>query len=327
VFLLVALVPWLNQLHIPLGAMAVWLFIVFSIPAHFFNVGWIPLIADVIPEQDRAGLVTARMMVNNATVSVFNFLFGQWLSHLPFPYNYSLMYVFGFTASLVSMWYLLKLQIPDSVPMPRPAARPRMDLAQARQALAEHTGLVRIILNTIFHGIGLWLAAPLYVLYYVRHLNASDAWIGLLGTVATLAAIIAVPGWQRIMRAWGKPVTLKRTIVLVGLFPIAVGLLPNLNVILLLAAVHNLVVPGVNLSHFTTLLEVTPEKTRPVATSWYISIVNIGAFICPLLGVLLADWIGLRTMLVFCGLLSCIGSFSFWIWPVQPAPSTQVSPA
>jgi Na+/melibiose symporter-like transporter len=273
------------------------------------------LIAEAVNERSRAGLVTARMMISYAVTALFSFLFGQLLSYVAFPYNYTLMYLIGFVASMVSMVYLLKLEIPDAVPVIRQPGV-RLSLARLRQATAEHPGLSRIITNTFLHGMGLWVASPLYILRYVRVLDANDAWIGLSSTVATLAAIIATPIWRKIMARWGKSTTLKRTIVLIGLYPIAVGLLPSLSLILIAIAFYNMIAPGVNLSHFTTLLEVTPEENRPGYTSWYISLVNTGAFIGPLLGVVIANRLGIASTLVICGILSILGSTSFWWWPV-----------
>ena len=314
-YLLIAAIPWLEKLHLPLGSLAVWVMVITTIPAHFFNVGWFALLAEAVDVRSRAGLVTSRMMISYAVTALFSFLFGQLLSYVDFPYNYGLMYVIGFAASMVSSLYLLKLKIPDAVPV---VSQPgtRLNLARLRQEAARHPGLSRIITNTFMHGMGLWLAAPLYILRYVRELDANDAWIGLSSTVATLAAIVATPFWRRMMNRWGKSATLKRTIVLIGLYPIAVGLLPSLSLILLAIAFYNMVAPGVNLSHFTTLLEVTPDENRPGYTSWYISLVNTGAFIGPLLGVVIADWLGIAPTLIICGVLSILGSTSFWWWPV-----------
>jgi MFS family permease len=323
-YLLIAAVPWLDGLHIPLGSLVVWVLIIGTIPAHFFNVGWIPLLAEAVDERSRAGLVTSRMMISYGVTALFSFLFGQLLSYVLFPYNYALMYLIGFAASMLSMVYLLKLEIPDAVPVVRqPGARP--NLARLRQAMLEHPGLSRIIINTFLHGLGLWLAAPLYILRYVRELDAQDAWIGLSGTIATLAAIVATPVWRKIMARWGKSATLKRTIVLIGLYPIAVGLSPSLTLILFAIAFYNLIAPGVNLSHFTTLLEVTPEENRPGYTSWYISLVNTGAFVGPLLGVLIAGRLGIASTLMLCGVLSILGSTSFWWLPVKDEPKNAIS--
>jgi Na+/melibiose symporter-like transporter len=323
-YLLIAAIPWLGGLHIPLGSLVVGVLVLSTLPAHFFNVGWFPLLAEAVDARSRAGLVTARMMIANATTALFSFLFGQLLSYIVFPYNYTLMYVIGFSASVGSMLCLIKLKIPDAVPVVRQPGT-RLSLARLRQEMVDHPGLTRIIMNTFMHGMGLWVASPLYILRYVRELDAKDAWIGLSGTIATLAAILATPVWRKIMARWGQSATLKRTIVLIGLYPIAVGFLPSLTLILFAIGIYNMIAPGVNLSHFTTLLEVTPEENRPGYTSWYISLVNTGAFVGPLLGVAIADRLGIAPTLVICGVLSILGSTSFWWWPVKDDPQKPIA--
>lgn len=314
-YILLALIPFMGWLHLPLGSVVVWFLVITTIPAHFFNVGWFGLVAEAVGEHSRAGLVTARMMISNATTALFSFSFGQMLSHITFPYNYALMYIIGFSASMVSMLCLLKLKIPDAVPVVSQRGT-KLNLARVRQAMSEHPGLTRLIINTFVYSMGLWLVAPLYILRYVRQLNATDAWIGLASTIAMVAGIIATPVWQRVMARWGRSATLKRTIVLIGLFPIAVGLSPSLSLILCAVAFNNLVAPGVNLSSFLTLLEVTPEENRPGYTSWYISLLNAGAFVAPLLGVAIANRVGIAPTLVIFGALSILGATSFWWNPV-----------
>src|SRR5512133_107031 len=113
-FLLVALSPWLGFLGIKPGLMAVLILIIINAPAHFFNVGWIAMLGEVIPEPRRAAIFTARNIINQGTLSLFVFLSGQWLSSVRFPINYQSMYVVGFLASLLSTYCLCKLHVPDS---------------------------------------------------------------------------------------------------------------------------------------------------------------------------------------------------------------------
>ena len=86
-FLLVALVPFLKLLGLNLnsGTLVVAVLILISAPASFFNIGWIPMLADVIPEDRRAAVFSARNITANATTSVCVFLFGQWLNRADFP--------------------------------------------------------------------------------------------------------------------------------------------------------------------------------------------------------------------------------------------------
>ena len=320
-FLLAALIPWLPLAHISHGTLVVAVLVVMTVPAHFFNVGFIAMLGEIVPEHYRASVFAARNMIYHSTLSVFNFLFGLWLSRIAFPLNYQTMYMIGYATSMLSLYYLIKVQPAEAAPPAtvKPAARaPGAPWGGLRQNLLTHRSFMHFIFNTLLHGLGMWMAAPLYILHYVRDLHASDAWIGLQGTVASLGTIAGFALWRRIMARWGEARTLRRMILTIGLFPIAVGLLPTLALVLLAIGLNGLIVPGVNLSHFNTLLKATPEKERTEYTALYMAIVNIGAFICPLIGVALADRFGLAPVLVGCGLFSIVGSMSFRLWPVQP---------
>ncbi len=118
-FLVAAAAPWIHLEGMSQGLLVVLILVILTAPAYFFNVGWIPLLADVIPEGRRAAVFAARNIVNSSTVSVCGFLFGQWLSNEPFPINYQIMYLVGFLASMLSMVNLLRLKVPDS-PIPYP---------------------------------------------------------------------------------------------------------------------------------------------------------------------------------------------------------------
>jgi MFS family permease len=329
VYLLIALLPFLGFSETVLAAVVISLIVSFSGLAHFFNVGWIPLLSDVVPERNRAAVFSARNIIYNISMSVCGFLFGLWLEKVIFPTNYQILYAFGFITSLLSFYFLLKVQVPDSTVSSQTRDRTRFDSkgflqlghtwTEIKQVISNNKGFVRITTNTLMHGIGIWMVGPLYILHYVRNLGATEAWLGLNGTVLTSATILGFAFWRWLMGRWGEPVTLKRTILWVGFYPILVGLLPSLSLILIATAINGIMVPGVNLSHFNTLLKVTPEENRPGYTAAYMTIANLGAFVCPLIGVALADHFGIIHTMIGCGILCVLGSTAFWIWPVQSA--------
>jgi Na+/melibiose symporter-like transporter len=319
-YLLIILIPFLQFAGLSHGSMTVWVLVIASIPAHFFNVGFIPMLAEVTSEERRAAVFSARNIVYNASYSICTFLFGMWLNQVQFPGNYQIMFLVGFAASCFSTLALLKIEVPDATSVSKPAGLVDTFHKQVdtfREALTEHPEFIRITRNTLLHGLGLWLAGPLYVLYFVKTMKADDGWLGLQGTVLSAATILGFILWRRLLKLWGEQVTLKRTIVCAGIYPILAGLLPSLNLILGAVALNGLIAPGINLSHFNILLKVTPEANRPGYTALYITIVNLGAFVCPLIGVAIAGLIGTGPTLVLCGALSIIGSTSFWVWPVQ----------
>lgn len=326
-YLLIALLPLLTLAGLSLGAVVVGVLVAMSIPAHFFGVGFNAMLADIVPEKRRSAVFATRNMINASIVSIGVFLAGLWLDRLPFPLNYQLIYGFGYAASLVSLYYLLKIQVADS-PI-RPAKIQKWSWRRQWQTLQtfrrEQNEFVRIVVNTLLHGLAVWAAAPLYILYFVRELGASDAWIGLHGTIANVAAIIGYALWHRLMRQWGESKTLKLTILGVGLYPLLVGFSPALTPILFAVALNGLITPGVGLSHFNTLLKVCPDEQRPSYLAFYTTIMNIGAFVAPLAGVALANRFGLGPTLIGCGLCLILGSASFSIWPIRVADTNIIS--
>jgi len=213
--------------------------------------------------------------------------------------------------------YLIKVVVPDSIPtQANPVRGLRARGQDLRSQLIRNKSFIRITINTILHGMGMWAVLPLYVLYYVRDLGAEEAWLGLNSTIGSISMIIGFALWRWLMARWGDYVTVKRTIILAGLYPMAVALIGSLPLILIATALNGLITPGINLSHFNTLLKSTPEENRPGYTALYMTIANLGIFFGPLIGVALGNRLGFTTALIICGLASVIGSSSFWWWPV-----------
>lgn len=327
--LLFVMIPWLHLGSLSQGTLFVAVLVLWTIPAHFFNLGFIPFLSQAVSEQNRADAFATRNIISGGMISLFNFLFGIWLVRVPFPINYQAMFVLGFTLSLLSIYYLSKVNVSDvpRITVTHPTAPFWKSLTRQWSnfvsALSKVRGFTQIVINTFLHGIGLWFATPLYLLYFVRSLDASEAWLGVLGSIASLSTIFGYIFWRKIIARWGEPKTLQLTIVALGLYPLLVGSIPSLTAILFVAGLNGLIAPGVNLSHFNTFLKLIPEDKHHEYTALYLTLMNIGAFVCPILGVALANRLGFAPVLVACGLVSIIGSTSFWIWPVTKSGQSQ----
>jgi MFS family permease len=321
-FLLIALIPWLPVAQ--KGTVLIWLLILFMAPAHFFGVGWNSMMADVVPEVNRARVFAVRNMLVAMVVTAGTFAAGRWLEHIAFPINYQVLYTAGFVTSMVSVYYILQLRVPDSVISARKESKARSRrqfLRNTELAFSSQPDFVRLVINTFAHGLGLWMIAPVYVLYYVRSLGASDGWIGLNGTLASLTPIIGFYLWQRAVRRWGENRVLKRTIIFIGLYPVLVGLSPSLTPILFWTALIGLVSPGVTLSHYPMLLKICPSAQRPLYLGLYTTLMNLGAFVMPLLGVSLANRFGFQPVLIAGGLMCLTGSSLFVFRPLRTPDS------
>jgi MFS family permease len=310
-YVLVALLPWLpgnGQ-----GTVLIWLLIAFAAPSAFFGVTWNVLLAEAIPERERARVFAMRNIISAAGVTASIFLAGRWLNSAPYPGNYQILYAVGLIGGALSTFYITRLRLPDSIVprTPREPVRPAAVLRAARQAVTAQPDFFRLVLNTLGYGVGLWMIGPLYVLYFVRTLGANEGWLGLNGTIGNLTPVLGYYLWQRGIGRWGEKRVLAWTIGLVGLYPLLVGLTPNLAVILVFTALNGLLAPGTNLSHFNMLLKVCPADQRPIFLGLWTSLMNMGAFIMPLIGVALANTFGFAPVLVAGGIICLVGSSSF----------------
>jgi MFS family permease len=287
-----------------------------------FNAGWNAMLADLIPEGQRAPIFAWRNITYNAGVAVCTPLAGRLLDALAFPYGYQLAYAIGFSFALVNTWFIMRLRPPELPAPTKTEAKTRFRLAQVRQFAVEHAPYTRMILNTLAFDMGAWLVGPLYMIYYLRHLGANNAWVGTLTSISTISVMAGYYLWQRVIRRWGESRTLKVTVPAGALYPLIAGLTPVLWPLLIAALFNGLIAPGINLSHFNILLKACPSERRATYLSLYTVTMNAGAFVCPMLGVALADRIGFPPVFLIGAGLRLLGAFLFTLWPVRVPDKT-----
>jgi len=316
-FTLIVLLPFVIGFGLPVGTISVWIFILIGIPAHFFNIGFFSLLADVVSEERRATVFSARAIVNNAASAVLIFVFGVWLKEARYPVNYQVMFGVGILTSFISIQYLAKIVVPHRPPPTASRLSLFEEVRKLRVALLENAGFRSIVRNTFIQAFLLWTAGPLFILYYIKTCGADEGWLGVNGTVSGLVTIASYVFWRRWMHRFGESTTLKITMVLASTFPLLVGLSPSLVLILFANALNAFANAGVSLSHTNTLLKVMPENSRTEYAAYWSLLMNAGACFGPMVGVQLSAWFGLGPTLVICGVISTLGALSFTFWPVR----------
>lgn len=325
-FLFVALVPWVFKQH--QAEIIVAILILRAIPMNFFSAGFSPMLADIIPVRDRAQVLANRSIINSATVAVCTFLYGQWMdaaaniSWATFPVNYQLVYIVGAVGALMSTYYVSKLRVPETkivkrVPRPKvkkPSWRAFKEILHVMKH--ENRDFVRIVVNTWVFNLGAWLVMSLYMIFFVKNLNATDGWVGLNTTLANIGVILGYIIWQHVIRKLGFNRSLLLAVIPAASYAFLVALFPNLTLILLWGVLINLINPGVNLTHYNILVQLCPEERRASYMAIFSTVMNAGAFLAPMAGIALAGVIGIRWVLVIGGTIRLFGALMFHIWKV-----------
>ncbi len=315
-YLLIALLPLVLPRGLP--EVTTLILVAMAAPAVLFATGWNPLLADVVPEDLRAHVFALRSMLGSGTIALLTFVAGLMLDRGAFPRNFQWLYLVGLVGGLLSVYLVSRIDIPDTTPAEVPLLHERVSLVQAvREGLHESPQFGRLLINTLVYRLGTWMLAPLYIVFFVQELGALDSWVGLYNTVIHVAIVAGYWAWRRISVGMGDFPSLLVALPVTAAFPFLVALLPNLTLILLIGLLIHLFVPGVELNHSLLFVARVPPSRRHTGIAFYSMVMNLGAFVLPMVGVAVAGAIGIRLTLVLGGLLRVLGVGLFHIYPID----------
>jgi len=315
-YLLVLALPLFLRSLLPEVSVAV--LVAMTVPSVVFSTGWSPMLSDIVPPESRATVLAWRSMLSSGTVAVLTFVIGRLLDRGTFPSNYQWMYAAGLIGGLISVAIVSRIQIPHpEAQQTAPVAAQAKGGATIKSVLTNNPGFVRIIVNTFVYALGPWMVGPLYMILFVRELGASDSWVGLNTTLVHIGVVAGYWLWRRIIAKIGENHTLLVALPLTALYSLLIALFPNLTVILFVGFMHNLLLPGMRLSHSVIWFGILPQGRKHIATALYSALMNVGAFAGPLVGVAIANRIGIVPTILVSTSLRIVGIVLFYMWPVQ----------
>ena len=320
-YLLIALMPFATFLR--QADTLVLLASLVTLPTVLFNVAFTSLLADVVPPNERARVISIRSLLLTI-VSMATTLLGGWvLDRILFPYNYQLLFIVAATASLMGLPHLRRLQVAEAKPLDSgpPPARFRDRWRNTIQSLSKQGNFWRFAVGTFTFYWGLYLPIPLYNLYRVRELDISDAWIGLFSVAFNLSSLLPYVFWGRQAGKRGNRWVLLASTAGMSLYPTLTGFSSRVEPLLLVSIWGGLFGPGFNISLFNALLENTPADHRPSYVGIHTTLINVASFLAPLLGSALSEMWGVRTILIASGGVRLLGVLAMLVL-VPRSPET-----
>jgi MFS family permease len=334
-YLLIAIVPWVLPQEIAAIAI-VTLVVIQAIPLALFNTAFMTMIGDICPPDRRTSLFAMRTTLLSACVAISAFLSGLFLDRVPFPLNYQLLNLFGFALAQFSTYLVHRITYQ---PLPRPvehtgaeidiaasAPKPRINWAGIKTSLRENRAFVNFNIATFVCWFGAWGAGPLYTIYLIGQLGLSNSWLGTNSTLAQIAVVLSAQLWNRIIKRKGNLWVVMRNVLLTGLYPWLIVLLPWPAPLLVIGFANTLNDTGIGLAHTSVFLDLIPANKRNSFIASHSTLMNVGAMLAPLLATPLADVIGVTVVLVICGVIRVIGGLLFWILPARPIPKDTNEP-
>ncbi len=291
-----------------------------TLPQIVVNVAFSVVMNAVAGPQRRYDLMSRRWSLLGLTTATTVAIVGQILDRLDFPVNYQIVFMALSLGGLISLYYSSHITLADAEP---PARTPNQSLIERGRGYVNmirgEPAFVSFVAKRFVYFSGSTLAAPLFPLYYVREIQASDAWIGIISTVGTAVVLFGYPFWTRQSRRRGARFALLVTTFGMSLYPVATAFTHSVELITLYAGIAGIFQAGIDLVFFDELMRTVPFKYSATFVSLAQSTQYVVTFAAPMVGTMLADQIGLGGALIVSGILRLM-AFGLFAMPAAQLP-------
>jgi MFS family permease len=155
---------------------------------------------------------------------------------------------------------------------------------------------------------GMAMAAPLFPIYWVRNVQASDPAISAINSTQTLVMMGGYYVWTRLSQRRGERWVLLATTFGVSFYPLLTALTHDVQLLVVWAALAGFFSAGVDLVFFETLLTTCPEDQQAAYIGMYQSSVFMAAFLAPLVGTAVSDAAGTVPALILASVVRVTGA-------------------
>ncbi len=293
------------------GILAIWALA--TIPQTLLNISFSVVMNAVAGPNHRYDLMTRRWSILGVTTAGAVFFIGQFLDRIAFPTNFQVTFIFLSIGGLVSYYFSSHILLSDFQVQHPPGKH------ALRETLREYVWLVQkekpfqsfVIKRFVFLS-GSALTLPIFPLYLVRDVQASNSWIAAISTAQTAIVIIGYFLWTQQSRKRGSRSVLLATTFGASIYPITVAMTQDVLLITIFAGINGIFQAGLNLVFFDELMKTVPPDYSATFVSIAQGLQYISSIVAPLVGTFLGDILGLGWALVIGGALQLIGFLMFW---------------
>ncbi len=320
-YLPIVLMPFLIRSH--RAEFFIICIVLMNFPAALANIAFTTMMGNVLPPESRSRVVGNRSIIMGTTQVGATPLAGKLLDILPFPLNYQLIYLVAFFTSMISLKYIRRIEVKD-IPLPPPKIRRPItkQLKGFGRMISENRSFFYFCLSSLVLHWGLFIPAPLFPIYLVKYLGATNSWIGMLSIITSAAAILTYRRWTRLINKRGNYYILLLSTGGLVLYPFIIGFTYNLWPYIPNSIIAGVFSAGFNLAFFNALMDFCPEERRASFVAVYSMLMNTAAFLAPLVGTFLIGILQINLVFFIASGVRLIGVILFWRL-LKPARSNQ----
>ncbi len=239
-----------------------------------------------------------------ATTAVTVGCVGVALEQIRFPLSYQAVFLASFGGALLSFAFSRQITLPDHAPPDTAPGTRQAWGAQLRgvvDTLGHHAAYTRFLVSQFVFNVGVVLAIPLFPLYWVRELHASDAWVGTIALANQGVVLIAYFVWAAVVRRTSAVVVLRVCSFGLVLYPVLTVLTHSVPPPVVYAALAGIFGAGLNLVLFDLVLCTCPPEQTASYVRLYQWTIFLATLVAPLVGTTIAERWGYTPALFLAG--------------------------
>jgi len=295
-FLGMAIFTWFFGKQFPLLVVAsffFWIFL-FSLSGGFAGIAYSDIIGKLIKKGERGKLFASRQFAT----STFSFLGGMivlnifTIQRMPFPYNYAIILITGFTGLLVASIAFWFIREPPSIIKDENKESFKLLIKKVPTILKKDTSFARFIIVENMSSFSLTIL-PFYMLYAKDTFTINETYVGRYLIFQTIGAILSNLLWGAVSNKWGSKMVVKVCILMGGLVPVLALILsrfgPNYYAIVFFLV--GFLISGRPVGFESYLLDIAPSDSRII----YLGIrgtMNIFIVLLPIMGGFIITYMG-----------------------------------
>lgn len=283
-----------------------------------------PLVMDgVAGPRGRYDLLGRRWALMGLATAVLTGLAGILLDALVFPLGYQLLFLAAGVSGIASWWLCGRLVL--AAPAPRAPVAGTSSRDPAPGAAPDRRPFLGFVLRKGLYSGSLRMVAALLPLFYVRILDASDAWIGSLAMINAFATVIGYAWWRRAARRLGGRTVLLVSLAVAAAAPALVVATRSLELVVLLSIVGSFFGAGADLALFDELMGRIPRDRIATFSGLDSAATNLAGIVAPLLGAAVASFVGVEAG-VLVGVVVGIAGLLLFVRAGAAGPVTPSAP-
>jgi hypothetical protein len=281
-----------NNNYVVISILIVWAMVTF--PQNILMITFTYVMNAVSGPNGRYALMASRWGILSVISAGVLATIGWFLSKLTFPINYQIVFMFLSLSGVAAFFFGNRIKLEDQKP---PANTTRLSFReQVKSQIAltrANPSFLAFVSKRFVYSLGMMMTVPLFPIYYVHQVHASDYWIGIISTAQTATVVIGYFIWMQLSKKKrNHTAILLITTFAMSLYPAIISVTHRVEIITIIAGSASIFGAGVDLAFFDELMRSMP----PESNITFISIAQIfqytASVIGPILGTLLADQIG-----------------------------------